>query len=233
MGHADVKEIEGVDATDQIRDSVLSDATPFDGADIAAIRAKTDNLPADPADASDIAAAFAAVPAAVWGHATRTLTSFGTLVADIWAGVTQAFYAGFFTTDSGETYASSVAGSVVKEIADNADSSAVDDVNVIQINGDAVSAQKLARSTRTIVNGVVEGFGATTLIIPTTSLDPAAAVAGQFNGRVVIFTDDTTTVELRGCAATIEQSDLDGTLHILSAEILPDTPGSGDTFEIL
>lgn len=50
--------------------------TAPDNAGIAAIKAKTDNLPSDPADASDIAAAFAAVPAAVWSAATRTLTAF-------------------------------------------------------------------------------------------------------------------------------------------------------------
>jgi hypothetical protein len=42
--------------------------------EVAAIKAKTDNLPSDPADASDIATAFAAVPAAVWANGTRTLT---------------------------------------------------------------------------------------------------------------------------------------------------------------
>lgn len=41
-------------------------------ADVAVIAAKTTNLPADPADASDIAAAFAAVPAAVLAAATVT-----------------------------------------------------------------------------------------------------------------------------------------------------------------
>lgn len=35
-------------------------------ANLAAVKAKTDNLPSDPADASDIATLFAAVPAAVW-----------------------------------------------------------------------------------------------------------------------------------------------------------------------
>lgn len=44
---------------------ILSDATPFAGASIAAIKAKTDNLPSDPADASDIAAAFSIVGSAL------------------------------------------------------------------------------------------------------------------------------------------------------------------------
>jgi hypothetical protein len=57
----DVDLIEGSDATDQIRDSVVSDATRLAGGDVATIKAKTDNLPSDPADASDIAAAFVAL----------------------------------------------------------------------------------------------------------------------------------------------------------------------------
>ena len=55
---------------------------------MAAIKAKTDNLPASPAATGDIPSA-ATVAAAVWGSATRTLTSFGTLVADIWASATR------------------------------------------------------------------------------------------------------------------------------------------------
>lgn len=38
---------------------ILIDEVPFNGADVPAIKAKTDNLPSDPADASVIAAAFA------------------------------------------------------------------------------------------------------------------------------------------------------------------------------
>lgn len=72
----------------------------------------------------------------VWSTGTRTLTSFGTLVADIWSNATRtlsafafnvtvgdvlaAALAKFFTQDSGSTYAASVSGSVVKEIASNA-----------------------------------------------------------------------------------------------------------------
>lgn len=87
---ANTLRIEGVDATDQIRDAILTDATRFAGAsiaailaavdpevatlitnvatilaavdtEVAAIKAKTDNLPADPADESNILAAIAAI----------------------------------------------------------------------------------------------------------------------------------------------------------------------------
>lgn len=53
--------------------------TAPDNAGVAAIKAKTDNLPAAPASSGDVAA----VPAAVWTVSTRALTSFGTLVNDI------------------------------------------------------------------------------------------------------------------------------------------------------
>jgi hypothetical protein len=42
---------------------------------VTAIGAKTVNLPSDPADASDVALAFANVPNSVWSHVTRTLTA--------------------------------------------------------------------------------------------------------------------------------------------------------------
>ncbi|OQB00842.1 MAG: hypothetical protein BWY20_02465 [Spirochaetes bacterium ADurb.Bin215] len=37
------------------------------------------------------------IPAAVWGHATRTLSSFGTLVSDIWSAATRTLSAFAFT----------------------------------------------------------------------------------------------------------------------------------------
>jgi hypothetical protein len=44
---------------DAIRDTIISDATPFPGADVALIKAKTDNLPAAPAAVSDVPTANA------------------------------------------------------------------------------------------------------------------------------------------------------------------------------
>jgi hypothetical protein len=90
--------------------AIIDDATPFHGASIAAIKAKTDNLPASPAavgSAMTLTAAYDAaktasqagdamalttgertsVGTAVWASATRSLTTFGTLVSDIWAAV--------------------------------------------------------------------------------------------------------------------------------------------------
>lgn len=81
---ADVLKIEGVDPTNQIRDSILTDATRFPGADIAAIEAKTDNLPTDPADESSTQAAITVVLAAI---AALNNPSTAAIVTAIFAGL--------------------------------------------------------------------------------------------------------------------------------------------------
>lgn len=53
-------------------------------ADIAAVKAQTSSIQTD---TTAIISSIAAIPTAVWAFGTRTLSSFGTLVADIWAAV--------------------------------------------------------------------------------------------------------------------------------------------------
>lgn len=62
-GQIDVNtvKVEGLDATDQMRDSILNDATRFAGATISAINAKTTNLPASPASEGNVTAVGNAV----------------------------------------------------------------------------------------------------------------------------------------------------------------------------
>lgn len=64
---------------------------------IDAIKAKTDNLPADPADQSDLIAAIGAItgttPEEIWTYATRELTSDTSLSADNFAAVMDAYLA--------------------------------------------------------------------------------------------------------------------------------------------
>jgi hypothetical protein len=62
------------DLNDLAQSSILSDATPFAGANINATISSRSTLTA----------------ADVWGYATRTLSSFGTLIADIWAYTTRS-----------------------------------------------------------------------------------------------------------------------------------------------
>ena len=85
------------------------------------------------------------------------------------------------------------------------------------------------RSTRSIVRGTAD-TGATTTSIPTSTLDPAAAVADQFKGRIVLFDRDTTTAALRGQGTDITASTAGGTLTVSQ---LTTAPASGDTFVIV
>lgn len=89
-------------------------------------------------------------------------------------------------------------------------------------------ATGFARAVKAITLGTVDA-GASSTIIPTSSLTPAAGVADQFKGQVVCFANDTTTVNLRGAKTEITGSTSGG---ILSVNELPATPVSGDTFTI-
>lgn len=82
---------------------------------------------------------------------------------------------------------------------------------------------------RSSVRGTVTA-GATTTSIPTSSLNPAAAVTDQFKGRIVIFDKATTTANLRGQATDITASTSGGTLTVTA---LTTAPVSGDTFTIV
>jgi hypothetical protein len=79
-----------------------------------------------------------------------------------------------------------------------------------------------------VVRGVV-GSASTTTSIVTSSLLPAAAVADQFKGRVVVFDANTTTANLRGQATSITASTSGG---VLTVDLLTTAPASGDTFTI-
>lgn len=88
------------------------------------------------------------------------------------------------------------------------------------------TAQKEA--AQAIVRGVVT-TGGTTSSIPTSSLNPAASVADQFRGRIVIFDRATASANLRGQATDITASTAGGTLTVTA---LTNAPASGDTFGI-
>lgn len=142
-------------AVTEIQSAILSDATPFAGANVAAIKTKTDQL--------------------VFTGANRV------------------------------------------------------DASVAAINNNTGGPSRLDRSTRAIGLGTVAG-GATTTSIPTSSLDPAASVADQFKGRILIFDKDTSTAALRGQASDITANTSGGTFTVTA---LTTAPASGDTFVIL
>lgn len=87
---------------------------------------------------------------------------------------------------------------------------------------------RLDRATKGNVLGTVGAASSTTSIV-TSSLDPAAAVTDQFKGRIVTFTNNTTTANLRGQATDITASTSGGALTVTA---LSTAPVSGDLFVI-
>ena len=65
-------ELARIDVATSTRLASASYTAP-DNASVAAIKAKTDNLPSDPADASEITAAFTEIKGATWSSSTDTL----------------------------------------------------------------------------------------------------------------------------------------------------------------
>ena len=100
--------------------------------------------------------------------------------------------------------------------------------NTDQIAGVATSATRLARSTQGIVVGTVGAASSTTSVV-TSSLDPAAAAADQYKGRIVTFDQGTTTANLRGQSTDITANTA---LGVLTVTALTTAPASGDTFTI-
>jgi hypothetical protein len=94
--------------------------------------------------------------------------------------------------------------------------------------GDDATINRQSRGANSCTLGTV-GSGSTTTSIVTSSLSPAAAVASQFIGRVVLFNSTTTTVNLRGQSTKITASTSGG---VLTVDPLTTAPVSGDTFLI-
>lgn len=101
--------------------------------------------------------------------------------------------------------------------------------DVVELAGNATSPMILDRSARTMVRGLVAA-GATTTTVPTSSLTPAATVADQFKGRVLIFDDDTATAALRSQTCEVLASAADGTLSVSS---ITTAPAEGERFLLI
>lgn len=97
------------------------------------------------------------------------------------------------------------------------------------INNNTGGVAALDRSARAIATGTV-GTGSTTTNIVTSALSPAAVVAGQFAGRILIFDKNATTAHLRSQGSPIATNDVSGNITLSPA--LTDPPVSGDTFTI-
>ena len=102
-------------------------------------------------------------------------------------------------------------------------------VNATSIAGNATAATLLEKSANKIGYGTV-GSASTTTSVVTSAMSPANTVAGQFQGRIMIFDNGTTTANLRGQATVISTDNGSGTFSVAA---LTDAPVSGDTFVIL
>ena len=99
------------------------------------------------------------------------------------------------------------------------------DSDVEAISGSTEAAIDLEASAETIITGA-----AITGTLSTTEMttDITVTVADQYNGRVIIFKEDTTTVALRGQATDITAT---ATLNSkLTFTALTTAPVNGDTF---
>lgn len=106
--------------------------------------------------------------------------------------------------------------------------------NTIQISGSTAAADALEESAEALGSGTVDGTGATTTAFLTSALTPDSVVNDQFNGRVLIFKNDTTTTALRGQATTISDwTHTSAEIGTFTVVALTTAPVTGDTFTIV
>ncbi len=200
--------------------------------DVAAIKAKTDNLPSDPADASDIASSFSTVNSkldAIDDYIDTEMAAVKAVTDKLDTAVESDGGVYRFTTNALEQ-APTGGGTppTASEIADEVATRTLD-ANLVEIDGEADRVEGFGRATDAITTATV-GTGSTNALIVTSSIDPPAVALNQFRGQVACFSKDTTTVNLRGHKAKINTSGSDGQLEVSPA--MPDVPVSGDTFTI-
>lgn len=191
--------------------------------EVAAIKAKTDNLPAAPAATGDIPTA-AAIRAEMDANSTKLDVAVSSRLAS----------AGYTAPDNATITA--IAGYLDTEVAAikaKTDSLTFTeagkvDANLLSIGGNTTAAAAFKRAVLGNTVGTI-GSGSTTTSLVPSSLTPAASVADQFKGRIVTFAQDTTTAALRGQATDITASTDAG---VLTVTALTTAPVSGDTFAI-
>lgn len=153
--------------------SVDTIATYID-TEVAAIKAKTDNLPASPAATGDIPTT-GAIADAVWDEGT--------------AGHVGAGSTGLALRDAD------------------------------------------LRGSRTVGRGTI-GLASTTTSLVTSAFSPSGAAQDQFQGRIIIFDNDTTTAALRGQATDIT-GNTNAATPTFDVTALTTAPVSGDTFTVV
>jgi hypothetical protein len=105
-------------------------------------------------------------------------------------------------------------------------------VDVEAINGVAVAAQALARSTQTIVWGTCSGGTATTAVVSTLNNPSSLTDANQLVGRTIIFLSGTGTANLQAQASNITASST-GATPTITFTAMTHAPANGDLFVIV
>ena len=98
--------------------------------------------------------------------------------------------------------------------------------NVTQVSGSATAADRLEDAAEVILAGTASGTPTTTTMVSNVTV----TVDDQFNGRTIIFKEDTTTAALRGQATDI--TGCTASTDTLTFTALTTAPVSGDTFVI-
>jgi hypothetical protein len=189
--------------------------------EVAAIKAKTDNLPADPADASDIAASLTTITGYIDTEVAAILAAVDTEVAAIKAKTDNLPASPAATGDIPS--AASIADAVWDEATSGHLSAGT--------TGLALRAADL-RGERTVIRGTVSGTSPTTTSFTASALTPAGVDADQFKGRIIVFDNDTTTTALRGQATDITASSA-AALPLFTFSALTQAPQAGDTFSVV
>lgn len=186
---------------------------------------------------------------AIWDALTSALTTAGSIgkkLTDWLAAPYVDTYTGN-TKQTGDAFArlgapagASLSADVAAVKADSASISAripaalvsgMMNANLGAIDASTTALAQFKRGVKGNVYGTV-GAGSTTGSIVTSSMTPAGSVTDKFKGRILIFADDTTTVNLRGQATDITgvTSAANPTLTVTP---LTTAPVSTDTFVIV
>jgi len=230
------------DLNDLAQSDILSDATPFAGADVAAIKAKTDNLPEDPADDSDIDNQLSTI--------TTHLTDIkGTGFVKDTHSLPQCLTATGFSTHSAADVAGAVwdeaksghtsAGSFGEEVQAHATSSELTstkneiitevDANETKIDAIKTITDSLSPAVGQLITGTVSSADFTPTMTEFEANDITESTDDHFNGRLITFTSGS----LAGQQTDITDytTGTGGKGHF-TVTALTEAPSNGDTFVI-
>jgi hypothetical protein len=177
---------------------------------------KSLNAPQDIA-VSDGSLTLAAIAAAVWTNATRTLSTFGTLIADIWAYVTRTITGGTITTNSDKTgYSLTSAYDPAKTASQDSDMVVVL-ANVVPLTFDSDSYVLSHPMTSVIVgtNGDKTGYSLTSAYDPAKT---ASQDSDMFDvlGYVSGLTFDSDSRVFANAAVSLTSDDIQSIVDALS-----------------